>query len=412
MDIRALDTVGPNTLIKSKVINFLRGHIIGAGVTAESVATSGNGIVTIRTGYTDSEIGGITDPTGGWPVESTMDIGTSSAPLNVVTASGVDASSSITSMDDLYVNLSVGGKTNVLRAGIPSAEAGAHDETTDGTKTHILQATGTTGTLNNVYSSTSGGGYFTTNGGILRATSTTAYSGRFWSSDASASEADLRGRIWFAGGIGANADIQLKNAFNGEMIFNSGDGQNIGWDVSSDVYVNGTNLTTTKPDYNIVPSGKGTIGFVDGTGDSGNHDGFFLHTEACVPASDSTVSISQLASPGLKLVFYGPIDATTPAAQFWYIVEWDDPETQEEDWSNRGWLCLSGTTIVSNTLESNGTNTGTNALRIQYSGGENCSLESGRYRIIRRAGYLESDLDLPSDPDPDVQSFVYYFNIP
>jgi len=389
-------------------IDWIRAHSIGGGVTIESVAGTDAKIRAVRTGYTNNERSGVTVPQGGWPTIGEMDIGTSGSPLTLITSSGVDITSYVTSMDDLFVDLDVGGRTAVLRNAPPSSETYNYSS---GTPTHRMQLTGETATLGSVYATTANGGYLDTGSGDLFITSsTTDYGGAIEAvqGGSGANEVDLRGRFWFNAGIAAATSIRLSDDMDGELIFNAANNQRL-WHEDSHVLIDGTNVTEESPAYSLVTTGGGTIGMVDGVG---NDLGFHLHLEACLPASGSggTNQIDRsewkAGNEWIDLVFYGAIRQ-----------EGSDYQVALERYDSTYGIWIEGAVCVNDPpedallydLDASGDNTSLNILRITACPSCPCTLPLGEYRIVAMEGGLKSDLGLQDDPD--VQPFTYYFTL-
>jgi len=386
----------------------VRAHTIEGGVTIASVANAMSTIGTIRTGYSITERLGVPTPNGGWPTKAEMDIGTSTNPVNLITPAGVDITGGVISMDDLYVNMNVGGDMNILRNALSDSESQSNefDDYADGTLTHRMQITGQTVTLGSIYASADNGGYLDTGSGIFNINSSTAdYNGEIQSilGGTGANEVDFRGRLWFNAGIAAAADIRLEDAMDGELIFNAINNDRF-WSTDSQVVINGTNISPDNPDYALTTSGGGTVGMVDGVG---NNLGFHLHIEASQPATSAAISRAAwlAGTVSINLTFYGPVRLN--GLNFHVDLQrWDENLQQ---WV-AGAICnLPPVDPLNYELIPSGANTSLNVLKLMLCSTCGCTLPLGNYRIIERSGGLKSDLGLAQDPD--VQPFDYRFTL-
>lgn len=410
VDFYTAGKINSGATIKAINIAAARAHIIEGGVTIESASGSGAAITAVGTGYSEDELNGVL---GTWPAQASMDVGTSSSNVTIKTPSGVNVSG-IQSVDDAYLTIDVGGNLASVKTGLYSTNT---YYSTTGTRSRILRLTGSTATLGNIYALNtfdgSSGGYVDTGGGSNKFTvtsTTTEFGERIEAveSGSSPNEVDLRGRIWFARGIGASAVVRLKNAFTGEIVFNTSADQIALWNSSSSILVNGTDLNA--PDYALVPSAGGTIGFVDNA--SVATDGFYLHDEACDPLSNAGNDISLasdlMGGDGISLQFYGPIKAASGASAALVKIEW---HAENGDWVTL-YSCPPGgaASLIVYTFTNSGAGTGNNILNIKVNPETECTFPFGAYRIIRNPGKLECDLGLGANPD--VQDFgPYYFNL-
>lgn len=408
VNVWCVGAIAANVSIEGTNIVQVRAHGIEGGVTIESLGGTGAQISQVTLGYNSSERQSVPTPPGGWPTMAQMNIGTSQNPVTLITPSGVDISGQVAALNDLFVDLDIGGHTAQLRnALIYNQDLGY----SSGTLTHRMQVTGETVTLGGVFACSDSGGYLDTASEYFYITSSTSdYEAKIASlsdgMNGSYDEVDFRGRFWFNGGIAASACMRLSDDMDGELIFNAANNQRL-WSALSNVRIDGVNVSGENPAYSHVTSGGGTIGMVDGVG---NDLGFHLHPEACDPPSGSEISLAHWKSNGdpvtpIYLVFYGPIrlEGDGPHVD----LQWFDP--QNEEWVTGGTCAYSSLEVLLYDLLPSGTNTSLNVLKLRRCAICPCVTPLGEYRIIEKTDGVKSDLGLQDDPD--VQPFTYYFTL-
>lgn len=330
VNVWCVGAIAANVSIEGTNIAQVRAHGIEGGVTIESLGGTDAQISQVTLGYNSSERQSVPTPPGGWPTMAQMNIGTSQNPVTLITPSGVDISGQVAALNDLFVDLDIGGHTAQLRnALIYNQDLGY----SSGTLTHRMQITGETATLGGVFACSDSGGYLdTASENFYITSSTTDYAAKIASlsdgMNGSYDEVDFRGRFWFNAGIDDTAYMRLSDDMNGELIFNAVNNQRL-WHEDSHVLIDGTNVTEESPAYSLVTTGGGTIGMVDGVG---NDLGFHLHLEASFPPSGSggsnEISLAnwKTGDEWIDLVFYGPIrlEGDGPHVD----LQWFDPQAK------------------------------------------------------------------------------------